>query len=654
MDTNNNNKQNTKNEQAPLFRALTKFLSGPITRYQRQNPRRLKRWQLDKYKFTSPGGLNFKKSSYSPFDNLYAKSLAGIARSERYMDFDQMEYTPEIASAIDIYADEMTTSSPLQELLSIKCPNEEIKSILHTLFYGVLNIEFNLYGWCRTMCKYGDYFLYLDVDENIGIKSIIGLPPQEIERMEGEDKTNPNYVQFQWNSGGLTFENWQIAHFRILGNDKFAPYGTSVLEASRRIWRQLTLLEDAMMAYRVVRSPERRVFYIDVGGIPEKEIEQHMQRIMTQMKRNQVIDSDTGRVDLRYNPMSVDEDYFIPVRGAAGGTRIENLPGGTYTGDVDDVKYLRDKLFSALKIPASYLTQESEGEDKTTLAQKDIRFGRTITRLQRNVVSELEKAAVIHLYTLGFRGKDLVSFKLHLNQPSKLSELQELEHWRTKFEIASAATEGYFSRRWVSNNIFGISDDEIVRNQREMFFDKKLDKEFETIAAGAEVGGLGVPGAGGALETGMGEAGTIEPIPGEAGGEFETTPGAELEGAPAAEAGEEPTLLSTPGKRNEPYLSPKAKGKYYTKVKDDKRKVGARKQNYKSHYSNETGKNTKRNVFKGSDEIGWKQLARGIYESRDTNYKEEELTILENNVEIQKMIKSLEEKQDKKDDKIQT
>jgi hypothetical protein len=232
------------------------------------------------------------------------------------------------------------------------------------------------------------------------------------------------------------------------------------LEASRRIWRQLSLIEDAMMAYRVVRSPERRIFYIDVGGIPEKEVEQHMQRIVTSMKRNQVIDETTGRVDLRYNPMSIDEDYFIPVRGSTGGTRVESLPGGTYTGDIDDVKYLRDKLFSALKIPPSYLTQEGEGEDKTTLAQKDIRFARTITRLQRSIISELEKIAVIHLYTLGYTGNDLISFKLHLNAPSKLAELQELEHWRTKFDIAAAATEGYFSRNWVSKNIFDLSDEE--------------------------------------------------------------------------------------------------------------------------------------------------------------------------------------------------
>ncbi len=216
-----------------------------------------------------------------------ANMISNRNRSERYVDFDQMEYMPEIASSLDIYADEMTTHSDLQPMLKIKCPNEEIKSILHALYHNVLNVEYNLFGWSRTMCKYGDLFLYLELDERLGVKNCVGLPQQEVERLEGEDQTNPNYVQFQWNSAGLTLENWQMAHFRILGNDKHAPYGTSVLEGCRRIWRQLTLLEDAMMAYRIVRSPERRVFKIDVGAIPPQEVEQYMQKVMTQMKRHQ-------------------------------------------------------------------------------------------------------------------------------------------------------------------------------------------------------------------------------------------------------------------------------------------------------------------------------------------------------------------------------
>ena len=364
-------------------------------------------------------------------------------RAERYIDFEQMEYMPEIASAIDIYADEMTTSNEYDRLLNIDCLNHEIKTILDSLFYDALNIEFNAFGWARSMCKYGDFFLYLDIDEKLGITSVIGMPNNEVERLEGEDATNPNYVQYQWNGAGMTFENWQVAHFRILGNDRYSPYGTSVLDPARRIWRQLTLLEDAMIAYRVVRAPERRIFQIDVGNIPPQDVPQYMEKVKSEMKRNSLVDTTTGRVDLRYNPLSLEEDYFIPMRGGVG-SDIKSLQGASSLNDIDDVKYLRDKLFSAIKIPQAYLTNlEGADEDKTTLAQKDIRFARTIQRLQRSVVAELEKMAIVHLYTLGYRGEDLLSFKITLNNPSRLAELQQLEYMRTKFETATAVPEGY-------------------------------------------------------------------------------------------------------------------------------------------------------------------------------------------------------------------
>ena len=540
------NKRNPKNNQSALFKQLTRLLSGPLVNYRTQTSRKLSRVQLDKFKFQSAAGLNFKKSSYNPFEQLSTAIMANQLRAERYQDFEQMEYTPEIASALDIYADEMTTSSDLQPLLTVKCPNEEIKAVLSELYHTVLNIDFNLFGWCRTMCKYGDFFLYLDIDERLGVQSIVGLPTHEIERLEGEDKSNPKYVQFQWNSGGLTFENWQIAHFRILGNDKYAPYGTSVLESARRIFRQLILLEDAMMAYRVVRSPERRVFYIDVGNIAPNDVEQYMQKVMTQMKRNQVVDADTGRVDLRYNPMSTEEDYFIPVRGGVS-SRVESLPGGQFTGDIDDVKYLRDKLFSALKVPASYLTNmEGADEDKTTLAQKDIRFARTIQRLQRSIITELEKIGIIHLYTLGYKGADLISFKLSLNNPSKLAELQELEHWKTKFDIAGSATEGYFSRRWVADHIFNLSEEEFIRNQREMFFDRRLDAELEGVTETVQAETASAIGGGDTED--LGDTGDIEDILGgdEGGGAPD-----ELDAPEELEEPEDDTLLAAPGKRDD-------------------------------------------------------------------------------------------------------
>jgi len=431
--------RNPANAESQLFKALTRLFSGPIISYRSQSGRRIRRQHLDKYssRFKSASGQQFKKSLYNPLDVVATDAIANQRRTERYVDFDQMEYTPEIASTLDIYADEMTTYTELRPMLNIKCSNEEIKAVLHILFDQVLNIQYNLFGWSRTMCKYGDFFLYLDLDDNYGVKSVIALPPQEIERLEGQDSTNPNYVQYQWNSAGMTFENWQICHFRILGNDKYIPYGSSILEPARRIWRQLTLMEDSMMAYRVVRSSERRVFKIDVGAIPPQDVEQYMEKIVTQLKRHSVVNPDTGRIDLRYNPMSIEEDYFIPVR-AGSVTDIQSLAGAQNITAIDDVKYLRDKLFSALKIPQSYLTMgEGASEDQSTLAMKDIRFARTIQRLQRVIISELTKIGIIHLYTLGFRGDDLLGFELSLNNPSKIAELQELEHWKQKFDIAA-------------------------------------------------------------------------------------------------------------------------------------------------------------------------------------------------------------------------
>ena len=615
-------RNNPRNSGSELFKKLTRLFSGPIVNRRVQMYRQQRRKDLDKYKFQfkSTSGLQFKKSTYNPFDVMQTSQISNQNRSERYMDFDQMEYTPEIASSLDIYADEMTTNTHLQPMLRIECQNEEIKTILTSLYNNVINVNFNLFGWSRTMCKYGDFFLYLDIDEEDGIKNVIGLPPQEVERMEGEDPSNPNYVQFQWNSGGMTFENWQVAHFRILGNDKYSPYGTSVLEPARRIWRQLVLLEDAMMAYRVVRSPERRVFYIDVGNIAPQDVEQYMQRVMTQMKRNQIVDAQTGRVDLRYNPLSVEEDYFMPVRGDSS-SKIESLPGGTFTGDIDDVKYLRDKLFSALKVPQSYLSRgEGADEDKSTLAQKDIRFARTIQRLQRSVLSEIEKVGIIHLYTIGFRGDDLVSFTLSLNNPSKIAELQELEHWRTKFDVAASATEGFFSNRWISQKVFGLTDDEIVRMQREQFYDRKLLAQLE-LAGDASAAGGG--------DSGFDSDGDditdnddfdIDDLTDDDETDNAATDNADTE--------EDETLLAVPPARrdSEPSIgelttTPRSKGKKYKKRGKGGHKAAARRSSYHAHGGRSSARNSTTNTFPGIKDLSG--LANGVFESEGTNYSED-------------------------------
>ena len=649
-----NHRNNPRNPTSPLFKRLTRLLSGPLINYRAQFTREERRSALDKYQyqFNSLGGHQFKRSADNLSRNYNMMTSAAMRnqnRNERYIDFDQMEYMPELASALDIYADDMTTSNEFNKLLKVDCKNEEIKSIIESLFYDALNVEFNAFGWARTMCKFGDFFLYLDVDEVLGVKGVIGLPSGEVERLEGQDPTNPNYVQYQWNSANMTFENWQIAHFRVLGNDKHAPYGTSVLDPARRIWRQLVLIEDAMLAYRVVRAPERRVFKIDVGNIPPQDVEQYMEKVKTAMKRNSLVDASTGRVDLRYNPLSVEEDYFIPQRGGTG-SDIITLAGASSLNDIDDVKYIRDKLFSAIKIPHSYLTMvEGASEDKTTLAQKDIRFARTIQRLQRALVSEFEKIAVVHLYTLGFRGQDLISFKLSLNNPSRLAELQEIEHIRTKFDLANNVVEGMFSKHWIAENILQLTDEEFVRNQREAFYDRKYQASLDAITEiAAQQLAAGAPGAM-PSEEGMPPEGMPEgELEGEAPAAGELSPEPGEEGAPE----EESTLLASPARReddfgwkNTGYLTPGAKGKVYHPKKQDTR------------LTNKAGPTTRklrpshglshRDIFPGNQLLN----VNALYEELEPIYgNEEETKLFESTRDIKKLILELEAKESEKEE----
>ena len=666
----NNNKENPRNPASPLFKRLTRLLSGPIVNYRNQVARQDRRNNLDNYRFRfrSMSGQEFRRSDSNYSQNYNMMTSAAFRnqnRSERYVDFEQMEYMPEIASALDIYADEMTTSNEYDRLLNIDCFNHEIKTILESLFYDALNIEFNCFGWARSMCKYGDFFLYLDVDDKLGITSVIGMPNNEVERLEGQDQTNPNYVQYQWNGAGMTFENWQVAHFRILGNDKYSPYGTSVLDPARRIWRQLVLLEDAMIAYRVVRAPERRIFKIDVGNIAPQDVPGYMEKVKTEMKRNQLVDSATGRVDLRYNPLSLEEDYFIPMRGGVG-SDISSLQGASSLNDIDDVKYLRDKLFSAIKIPQAYLTDMGEGtEDKTTLAQKDIRFARTIHRLQRSLISELEKMAIVHLYTLGFRGQDLLTFKLSLNNPSRLAELQQLEYMRTKFETATAVPEGTYSKRWIAHNILGLSDSEFLRNQRETFYDRKYQQALEGLAEqellDAEGGGLGDLGG---LE---GEEG-LEDL-----GLDDTTAAPEGDpGAPTGGAADD-ILLTTPGRRediSEEGSPTKHQGGPHIPKGPDRRSRrgtgGRRRKNRKLAVPVETNTYRKNagsgignprgdmpDVKFGLGSRNRKEdvdVRFGLEEKQEPTYSKSERNLFENTTMVRRLVEQLEKKEAEKDE----
>ena len=457
-----------------LFRKLTDlFRSGPVVK------RRIKQF---KGKSASRSSLEVFKKAHSDVYNSTLSAYGSYDRMARYSDFSEMEATPEISSALDIYSEECVSPDVEGQVLHIYSENRMIKKILDELFYDVLNIDFNLVMWVRNLCKYGDFFMFNDIHPEYGVINCFPIPIAEIEREEGFDPDDPGAARFRWvTQGNRVLENWQVSHFRLLGNDAFLPYGSSVLEGARRIWRQLILIEDAMLVYRVIRSPERRVFYIDVGNIPPENVADYLEQAQSSLKRNAVVDKSTGQVDLRYNPLSVDEDYFLPVRGGESGTRIDTLAGGSNTTAIEDVEYIQKKLFAALKVPKAYLGYDEDIGAKATLAQEDIRFSRTIQRIQKTIVSELNKIAMIHLYTHGYTDEDLLNFNLRLSNPSSIAQQQKLELIRTKFEISGSAPEGLLDREWIRKHILDLNDDEISRIEKGKEKDKLRDMELEGV-----------------------------------------------------------------------------------------------------------------------------------------------------------------------------
>jgi hypothetical protein len=399
------------------------------------------------------------------------------ARLELFRDYDVMDMDPIIASALDIYADECLVPSEFGHVLTIRSQNENIKKILENLFNDILNIEFNLWSWTRNMCKYGDFFLRLEVSPEYGVYLVHPISPYELTRVEGSDPKNINYVKFQHDGlgGGMEYENFEIAHFRLLSDSNFLPYGKSMIEPARRVWKQLSLMEDAMLIHRIMRAPEKRIFSIDVGNLPPSEIDGAMQKIMTQVKKVPYIDERTGDYNLRFNLNNMVEDFYLPVRGGDSGTKIDTLPGMDFTG-IEDLEYVRNKMMAALKIPKAFLGYDETISGKATLAAEDVRFSRTIGRIQRILVSELTKIAIVHLYVQGYQDASLVDFELELSNPSTIFEQEKIAIWQDKMNVAKDMTDSeMFSRKWVYNKIFNMSSDDIEGMEDEVIKDKKQE-----------------------------------------------------------------------------------------------------------------------------------------------------------------------------------
>ncbi len=415
-------------------------------------------------------------------------------RISAYYDYESMEFTPEISAALDIYSEESTTMSEKGQILTIYSDSDRIKGILEELFYDKLDINTNLQMWTRGLCKYGDDFVYLKIDPEKGIVGCQQLPNVEIERIEGAASKQPTQtrdtkvpsreLRFNWKTKEMEFQAWEIAHFRLLGDDRKLPYGTSMLDKIRRIWKQLLLAEDAMLIYRTSRAPERRVFKVFVGNMDDKDIEPYVQRVANKFKRDQISDPRNGQVDMRYNQMAVDQDYFIPVRDPSQSNPIETLPGAQNLGEIADIEYIQKKLLAALRIPKAFLGFEEVVGDGKSLALMDIRFARTINRIQKSLIQELNKIALIHLYLTGMED-ELNNFNLSLTNPSAQSDLLRIEQWKEKITLYKDATSDQsqvgilpVSHTWAKKNILGMSESEVILDLQQQRLERAMGFEL--------------------------------------------------------------------------------------------------------------------------------------------------------------------------------
>ena len=418
---------------------------------------------------TSPTSLYGQQATYN-YQQL---------RPQLYSEYDVMDTDAIIASTLDILSEESTLKNDMGEVLHIKSADENIQKILYNLFYDVLNIEFNLSFWIRNACKYGDFFLKLEISEKYGVYNAIPFTAFSIERQDGYDEDHPMSTRFKYNPDGLTsgtsgyfatpgtndanalyFDNYEMAHFRLLSDINYLPYGRSYLEPARKLFKQYTLMEDAMLVHRIVRAPEKRIFYMNVGGIAPAEVENFIQKAISKIKKTPYVDPETGQYNLKYNMQNLMEDFYIPMRNGDTTTKIDTLGGLQYDG-INDVEYLRDKLFAALRVPKAFLGYDENLSGKAVLAAEDIRFARTVEKIQRIMVSELYKIAFIHLYSQGYTQEDLVNFELSLTTPSIIYDQERVALLKEKVDLMQSMVDSkLFSSDWIYENIFHLSVEE--------------------------------------------------------------------------------------------------------------------------------------------------------------------------------------------------
>lgn len=444
------------------------------------------------------GAIRFYRSQSTKIDrgNDQRKLMYESSRMMLYYDYLSMDGYPILGAALDLLSEEATTTkSDTGQILNIYSSSEKVKKELERFFYKVMDVNTNLFYWCRNMCQYGDNFIYLELSKENGIVDFRQLASQFVERNEKYDTKNRFRAFFKYkdpNSGGEEeYMDYQVAHFRLLGTGDRLPYGCSVYEKVRRTYKQLFMMEDAMMVYRITRAAERRIYRVPVGNVPPEDVPQILEAFANNVKKKKLVDPKTGDINFKYNIASMDEDIFIADRGNTSGNFVDTLPGASNLEAISDINYLRDNLFTGLGIHKTLLgfSSDSTGEGGgKNLSMLDIRFARKVNRIQQALLGELNKIAIIHLGLLGGDYESYVDdFKLSLNNPSTASDLLQLEIWKSKLEVYAQATTPNqntglkpMSEMMARKKFFHMSEEDILNDLQEQMLESKIGEEVKS------------------------------------------------------------------------------------------------------------------------------------------------------------------------------
>lgn len=405
-----------------------------------------------------------KGYSYDATSPLGALLKLSTGRLERYEEYEKMMEMPYIAAAAKVYADECCQRNPdTGKIFAYSSENQKVERLIGELLNRI-KIEEKCPFIAKELFKLGDSFWEVVSEDGKGVLGFYHRPARTVEREEDNKGRLEKFVQRVAGSN-TEFMPDEMVHFRLLEDVKFYPYGYPILEDARRIYRQLALMEDAVVIYRLTRAPNRWVFYIDVGNMPPEKAETFIEKLKKKFKKKRLIDPKTGKFVAKPDFLAADEDFYFPVFEGGRGSRVESLAGASNIGDIADIEYFQKMLFAALKIPKAYLANEEGFSTRATLSSISIQFSRSVKSLQNAIVDGVKKLIEIHLKKNGITD---ANFTITMYSPNYIEEELRMESMLKRVQVAQELLsltdkEGnpIVSANYVLKTVLKVNDDEL-------------------------------------------------------------------------------------------------------------------------------------------------------------------------------------------------